>query len=290
LINLKLKTYALLLLTFVLVQCEKPLIVNKPTPKQDFTYSFMVAGHAYGSPVNDQIGMYQPFVSEFSYLKDSSDISFSVLTGDVVNHSTTEEWNAVINEMNQLELDFHIAAGNHDRGALFIELFEEYYYSFLVEDDLFIILSPTNWNIKGEQKTFLEETISNFAPDAKNIFVFCHELIWWSPDSIFQNVGINYLPHYPGSTNYWADIDPIFKRVDNPIYLFAGDIGATSSSSPYMFYHYDNVRLIASGMGKGGNDNYLIVGITDDGEVKLNLMAIEGDRYRLGDIELYELP
>jgi hypothetical protein len=271
-------------------QCQKPPIENKPNPKPEAAYSFMVAGHAYGSPINDQIGMYQPFVSEFSYLKDSSDISFSVLTGDVVKHSTIEEWNAVKSEMNQLELDFHIAAGNHDRGALFLELFEEYYYSFLVEDDLFIILSPTSWNIKGEQKEFLTETLNNFAPGVNNIFIFCHELIWWSPDSIFQNVGINFLPHYPGSTNYWAEIDPILRSFDNPIYLFAGDIGATASSSHYMYYHYDNVRLIASGMGRGGDDNYMIVEVKGNGEVKLNLMALAGDRFRLGDIELYELP
>lgn len=277
-----------MLLALILVQCEKESI-RLEDPNPEIEYSFMVAGHAYGSPINDQIGLYQPFVSDFPFIKDSPGISFSILTGDVVNHQTTEEWNAVLEEMSQLELDYHIAAGNHDRGPLFLELFEEYYYSFLVEDDLFIILSPTGWNIKDEQKDFLVETLDNFASEANNIFIFCHELIWWSPDSIFQNVGINFLPHYPGSTNYWAEIDPIFRSFDNPIYLFAGDIGATNSSSHYMYYHYDNVRLVASGMGKGGDDNYLIVEIID-GEVKINLMAMEGDHYRLGDIELYELP
>lgn len=272
----------------ILAQCEKQSI-ESDTPKPEIIYSFMVAGHVYGSPINDEIGIYQPFVSDFPFIKDSTNISFSVLTGDVVFHSTTEEWDVVMNEMDQLELDYHIAAGNHDRGSLFLELFEEYYYSFLVEDDLFIILSPTGWNIEGEQKDFLEETLNSFASEVNNIFVFCHELIWWSPDSIFQNVRINFLPHYPGGTNYWAEIDPIFRSLDNPIYIFAGDIGATPSSSHYMYYHYDNVRLIASGMGKGGDDNFLTVEIYNGG-VKLNLMAMEGDRYRLGDIELYELP
>jgi len=284
---LRLKAFCILLSTLILTQCDKQ--TNKPDISQPETsYSFMVAGHVYGSPINDQIGMHEPFVSEFSFIKEL-DPDFVVLTGDVVNHSTTEEWNAVMNELSQLEIDYHIAAGNHDRGALFIEIFEEYYYSFLVEDDLFIILSPTNWNIEGEQKDFLEETLNNFASEVNNVFVFCHELIWWSPDSIFQNVGINYLPHYPGNTNYWSEIDPILRSFNNPIYFFAGDIGAGSLSSPYMYYHYDNLRLIASGMGNGVNDNYLIVEIID-GKVVLNLMATEGDPYRLEDIELYELP
>ena len=285
--NLKFKTYCILLSTLIFAQCEKKK--EQIDSKPEALYSFMVAGHAYGNPTNDPLGMYQPFVSEFPFIKNSLGISFSVLTGVVVYNSTNEEWDVVMSEMNQLELEYHIAAGNHDRSALFLELFEEYYYSFLVEDDLFIILSPTNWNIQGEQKDFLEETLEQFAPEANNIFVFCHELIWWSPDSIFQNVGINFLPHYPGSTNYWAEIDPIFRSIDKPIYLLAGDIGAGFSSSHYMYYNYDNVHLVASGMGKGGDDNYLIVNVFD-GSVKINLMAIEGDPYRLGDIELYELP
>ena len=273
-----------------LAQCENPQS-GTLTSETKVNHSFIVMGHAYGSPViKDPLGMYESMISEFSFIRDSTNVSLAVLTGDVVNHSTIEEWNAVKSQMNQLGVDYHIAPGNHDRGPLFLELFEKYYYSFLLGSDLFIILSPTNWNnIQDDQKDFLEETLNNFTSEVDNIFIFCHELIWWSPDGLFQNVNVNNVQLYHNSTNYWTEIDPIFRSFENPIYLFAGDIGATNSSSHYMYYHYDNVRLIASGMGKGGDDNYLIVEVID-GEVKLNLLAIEGDRYRLGNIELYELP
>ena len=156
-------------------------------------------------------------------------------------------------------------------------------------NDLFIILNSNQWNIEGDQKIFLEETLNDMQ-GVRNIFLFCHELIWCSPDSIFQNIGINYEPHYPGSTNYWAEIDPILQNTAKPVFLFSGDVGGTNPSDPYVYYEYSNIHFVASGMGRAVDSNYLIVDVYDNGKVKINLKAIEGDPDRLGDITLYELP
>ncbi len=288
--NFKIKQVILpYLILFMFSSCTKkendtPLVSN------EISYSYLVAGHVYGDPLASSIGFYPPFKEQFTYIQEFPKIDYAIYTGDVVRNNLNEaQWDSAITDMQTLGIDYHVAAGNHDRGEVFLNLFGSYYYSFLEGNDLFIILNPTNWNIEGEQKTFLENTLTSIET-VSNIFVFCHELIWWSPDSIFQNIGINYIGHYPGSSNYWAEIDPILQNTNKPVYLFSGDIGATNSASPFAYYKYSNVHLVASGMGRAVDSNYLIVDVYNDGEVKINLKATEGEPDRLGDITLYEIP
>jgi hypothetical protein len=265
--------------------------VTKPTgPIKEVSYSFLVAGHVYGDPLSSEIGIYPPFKAHFQSIQEIPKMHYAFYTGDVVRQSNNQtQWDSTIADMDLLGIDYHVAAGNHDRGDLFLDHFGEYYYSFFEGSDLFVILNTAAWNIEGEQKEFLIATL-NEAQEASNIFLFCHELIWWSPDSIFQNIGINASYHYPGSSNYWSEISPILTATDKPVYLFSGDLGATWPSSPYAYYHYDNIYFVASGMGRSQKSNYLIVNVYEDGDVKLNLRAIDGDPNSLGDIRDYELP
>jgi len=271
------------------VGCKKEEVQpNLPVEKID--YSFLVAGHVYGDPQVSVLGFYPPFKEHFSSIQEQEKIEFAFFTGDVVREASNEtQWDSAITDMNTLGLPYHVAAGNHDRGSVFLERFGEYYYSFQYGQDLFVILNTFQWNIEGEQKEFLENTLSDLDGIA-NVFLFSHELIWWSPDSIFQNIGINWIGHYPGSTNYWSEISPILESAAIPVYLFSGDVGATWASSPYAYYSYENIHFIASGMGYDIDSNYLIVNVYENNKVKLNLKAIEGDPDRLGDISLYELP
>ena len=250
----------------------------------------MVAGHVYGNPMESVLGLYPPFKNQFDYILETPNLYHAVFTGDVVRSSSNDEhWDLSIADMDLLGIDYHIAAGNHDRSENFLERFGEYYYSFMVGSDLFIILNTFQWNIENEQQEFLFTTI-NENENAENIFLFCHELIWWSPDSIFQNIGINNASTYPGSSNYWNEISPFLVATEKPIFLFSGDVGALWGASPYAYYAYENIQLIASGMGRNNGSNYLIIDVFHDGSVKINLKATEGDPDKLGDITLYELP
>jgi len=263
---------------------------SAPSISNEISYSFLVAGHVYGDPLAISIGFYPPFKAQFSYIQEFPKLIHAIYTGDVVRNNLNEvQWDSAITDMQTLGIDYHVSAGNHDRGEVFLDRFGSYYYSFIEGSDLFIILNSDNWKIEGEQKDFLESSLTSIE-NVSNIFLFCHELIWWSPDSIFQNIGVNYAPHYPGSTNYWAEIDPILQNTNKPVYLFSGDVGATEPASPFAYYKYSNVRLVASGMGRAIDSNYLIVDVYTNGEVKINLKATEGEADRLGDITLYEIP
>lgn len=266
--------------------CQKDSIAQENKP----LYSFFVAGHTYGNPNSYQLGLHPPFVAQIPYINNYPTMQLGFLTGDIVFSSTQTYWDSALVDIHQFSMPIHIAAGNHDRGPVFENLFE-YYYSFKHQNDLFIILSPTNWNIEGSQKDFLTKTLDSLSASSDNIFIFCHELIWWAPNNIFGNVKINYAPHYPGSTNFWSEINPILDTLTNDVVIFAGDLGATSAVTPYMYYKNDNITLIGSGMGCGNEDNIVIVEVGQDGKLKYKLMNIStAVPFSMGALEEYRLP
>jgi len=270
--------YLFYILIFSFLSCPKNAYVDKTITgpvEEELTssYSFFVAGHAYGHPITYQHGLHPPLVKQIPFINNYDEIGLGIFTGDVVPFTTKEYWDAARDDLDQFSIPIHIAAGNHDRGPVFESLYD-YYYSFWNENDAFIILSPTNWNIEGKQKDFLFETIDSMSSRANNIFIFCHELIWWSPDNEFKNVVINYSPQYPGQTNYWTEISPHLESIPNNVIIYAGDLGASNSVSPYMYYQYDNITLIGSGMGGGEEDNIIITEVDENGGLKFKLLGI----------------
>jgi hypothetical protein len=223
-------------------------------------YSFFVAGHTYGSPMQTNIGLYPPFKELTESINENSDYELGVFTGDIVRTPDIEHWTEAINDINNFNVPIHIARGNHDGTAIFDSLFHKSYYTFNQYNDLFIILAPASWNIKGQQLDFLDSVLNVNQGKVKNTFIFAHELIWWSPEK-YPDVKVNYLPHYPGHTNYWEDVHPLFKKYNQTVYLFSGDVGCSDQVTPYTIKEKDNVKFFASGMGSGNEDNFIKVDI-----------------------------
>lgn len=253
-------------------------------------YSFFSAGHAYGSPLNVHYGLHYPFVDYIPALNNYPKLDFGCFTGDVVYHSTEAYWDSAEVDFAKLNMPFHIAAGNHDLNAYFRNRYApDVYSSFIHKGDLFIILAPglNNWNIESDQLTFLTTTLNNDAQNVKNIFIFMHELIWWSPTNKYQNIEINYEPHYPGSTNYESVVKPLLKNYSNPITLIAGDVGCKIEVSPFMYDTDENITLLASGMGGGLEDNIIITDVYKD-SVHHNVIALNGnDPHVFGNLKDY---
>ena len=67
---------------------------------------------------------------------------------------------------------------------------------------------------------------------------------------------MNWSPYTPDTTNFWSEVEPLFHNLPNNVIIFAGDLSANREATPYMYYNYDNVTFIASGMGSGINDNF----------------------------------
>ena len=108
---------------------------------------------------------------------------------------TEQNWNEVDVDINELGLPVYFAAGNHDMTdrALFESRYGQTYYSFVHQSDLFIVLDPNidEWNISGDQLQFLQSVLNDEGQNINNIFVFFHQLLWWEPNNIYQNVSLN---------------------------------------------------------------------------------------------------
>lgn len=286
--------FILILLLFFINACEKPEIDEPISHEEDFAYSFFVAGHTYGTPGTTVLGLYSEFKKKYSFIQNYRKMEFGVFTGDIVKEATVESWDAVDKDVDSLNLPVFFAVGNHDMKDR--ELYEERYgktfFDTIIYNDLFIFLDPNidNYNISGEQLLFLQQTVNNNYSKVDNILVFFHQLLWWDDDNIFKNIRQNYPPYTPDTSNFWTEVEPIFHNLPNKVVMFAGDIGATSYSTPFMYYKYDNITFIAGGMGSGISDNFLIVSIDNYKTIHYKLIALQNETNSLGKLEDFILP
>jgi hypothetical protein len=245
-------------------------------------YSFFVAGHAYGNPTNFQYGLHPPFKNSIALINTFPKLELGVLTGDVVPKPTEDYWDSAEVDMARFNVPLHIAPGNHDKSPVFHSRYEDY-YAFNRGTDLFLILSPRSWNIDGEQLDFVKHQIDSVKKTAEHIFIFVHELIWWTPENEYSHIEINYRPHYPGNTTYWELFQPYLDSLDLPVYLFAGDIGASEGNSPFMYSKRDNITYFATGMGSTINDNMIFVNVLKDESLRIELMGVKDGKLSLID-------
>ena len=235
-------------------------------------YSFFVAGHVYGSTLRKAPGLHPPFVDDFNYIRNYKDMRFGVFTGDIVYHSRDSFWNAVDREIELLDLKVHFAPGNHDEGhkSPYKERYGDTFYSFEHESDLCIVLNPGlgGWNIWKDQMAFLKQQLKS-AKKYNNIFLFFHQVLWWTPDNEYKNFRPNSLDGRTPTTNFWSEVMPLLSDTGCQVFCFAGDVGASGRSEAFFRDRRKNVHFIASGMGNRVRDNYLIVSVDEKKNVQI---------------------
>lgn len=255
----------------------------------DTDYSFFVAGHVYGDPNSDHdtIGLYQPFLNKIDEINSCENLEIGMLTGDVVIRPDSIRFSALERDLSLLNIPYQIAPGNHDKGSLFFDNYDYNNY-FYLHKDLFININLSKWNITDANLSMIDSIYNANNENINNIFIFMHELSWWSPDSIFKDISINYPPHYPGETNFWSTIAPLMKNYNKEVYFFTGDLGANYQASPCTYHNSDNLHLIGTGMGNGINDNILIVDIINQKPtIRLISLTEETSINNLGEFYSY---
>ncbi len=297
--TIALQCFVLVLFTFCLISCSADPEEESIEPSK-INYSFFVAGHVYGRPSYLYLqgeeyngGIYPPFKDKFTFLRNYSGMQFGVFLGDIVKDATSSNWDKIDTDLTALNIPVHFAVGNHDMSdwELFDQRYGNTYFSYKHLNDVFIVLNPniSNWNISGKQYLFLETCLSeNEAAD--HIFVFFHQLLWWDASNKYQWVEPNSTDGRADSINFWSDVEPLLKASCKNVYLFAGDVGAHPGGESYMFDQYENIHLIATGMGGGKRDNFVICHIHEDKSVSYKLIALnEEDDGALGKLEDYRL-
>jgi hypothetical protein len=259
---------------------------------QTTEYSFFIAGHVYGSPGINNLGFHPPFKAKFNYIQGREEIKFGILLGDIVITGTEQNWNEVDAEVDTLGLPVYFAPGNHDmtNRELYENRYGDSYFSFTYNNDLFIILDPNidNWNISGDQLSFVESTLEENANYVINIFVLSHQLIWWAPDNIYSNIVLNSNAGRDDVTNFWSEVEPLFNALDNNVFFCAGDVGAASYASSFMYDQNDNITYIATGMGSNVKDNFIVINVDLQKQVSYDLICLNSDElFCFGELEDY---
>lgn len=240
---------------------------NPAIPSAELEYRFFVAGHTYGKPGVDSIGFHPPFREEIPRIKNQKEIEFGVLTGDIVFVPSDADWNEIDQDIKTLEIPVYFAVGNHDVGKdpqrkLYESRYGKTYFTFSRNNDLFIILDPNldHWNIAGDQLSFLKETLKG-AAQARNIFVFFHQVLWWDENGEFASVKINSKANRSPEPNFWKTVFPLFSMLSSNVYMFSGDVGAFPTGHEFHYYRDKKIHFIASGMGGGKRDAYIVVSV-----------------------------
>lgn len=240
--------------------------------QDDPTYSFLVAGHAYGAHAGVNIGLHPPFLKKLFENRDSS-VMAVFLTGDIVNQSTNASWNQVKKELSGLGLNSYYVMGNHDNNSLGHTVFKEKhggdYYYFTYKNELYIILNSTesNRSISQAQLQFIDDIFSNTDAQWERAFIFFHEVIWNS-NIKYKLVRSNSRSRYSSLvniSNFWNEVYPRFTaQPDKKFYLFAGDVGGNPDAIAASYDVWENVTLLSSGMGEVKDENFMKVNVLPD--------------------------
>ncbi|MEO0775330.1 MAG: metallophosphoesterase [Bacteroidota bacterium] len=270
--------YPLFVLALLLYSCT--------SKRSHQAYAFFIAGHVYGSPTDTLPGLHPPFRADWDYLRSIPQLRHGVFTGDIVYHSRPEYWDSVELAVAELERPVYFTPGNHDQGqrSPYRERYGRTYQKFTVEGDLFLLLDPGlgGWNIWREQLDFVRGALAK-AERYRNIFVCFHQVLWWTPEG--EPASFRNQKYHPNSLdgrtpriNFWPEIVPLLVATQRPVYLFAGDVGANQRTQALSYTRYQNLHLIASGMGNSARDNYLIVGVDQAKKVVLAVRWLQGRR------------
>lgn len=256
----------------------------------DAAYSFFAAGHAYGSPRSKvHEGLYPPLLLGLETLCREQSLDFGVLLGDVVFRPSGESWDRVDAQLAKLDLPVHLVAGNHDLvppdwpeelpGFLTRSDWEarygSTYRSFRCGSDQFVILDPNidGWRILGDQLAFLDAELEQ-AASARNLFVLMHQVLWFEMSVLPRRVSVNSRFGMRDGQDFEEEILPRFTALDIPVFVFSGDVGAVPQTEAFRVERVQNVTFIATGMGAGVADNFVLVEVSADGEVEFRSVPI----------------
>ncbi|MBT3323023.1 MAG: metallophosphoesterase [Anaerolineae bacterium] len=248
----------------------------------------IITGHPYGSPSN------QGSITPSSTLVDAvdeinqrePDLFFTL--GDLAYAPSEESFDELDERfLSKVDAPIFNAPGNHDfyNGREFYEeKFGQSFYYFKYGQIQVIILDTEvgHCAILGRQREMLEQAITSALDDNKisSVFIFFHKTLFLEkkPELISQVNG----PCEYGRNYSELESDLFISAAqEKPLYLIAGDVGASGGNLSPFYYKYPDINLytLAVGLGDSPNDVLLQVDILPSSDIELELIAIGGNEF-----------
>ena len=248
---------------------------------------FIVAGHLYGA--HSEATPIVPAQTLIEFVPEINKLSpnLFVALGDLAQYPSEESYQALHqNFLNEVNIPVLSAPGNHDfdNGRLFYENeFGQTFYFLKYAQSQVIILDTevANCFIIGGQKEMLENAIDTALndDDIQNVFVFFHKVL-------FLNGTLQLKEKPNGACRFGSNYTDLQNEIfipaaqNKPVYLIAGDVGASGSNLSPFYNKYPEIDLytLAIGLGDSPNDALLQIDI-DSNEVDFELIPIGGNSF-----------
>ena len=235
----------------------------------------LVVGHAYGAPDGDNRGV-APALGEF--LSSTGDHwNLIALTGDIVRHASTENFNLVRDQLSPYAGKLVVAPGNHDVGTdsdnakrdAFVSVFDTTWSVVELSDVLLVFLDLSmDWKLGAEQQEWLEELLAP-GTEFSRIIVFTHQLVW--ADYLGGEIRPNSLEGLSGASDFPSLLSEFLPSAI-PVVFVAGDIGV--GANPGLFCGTkDGVTYLANGLG-GQSDTLIELLLFRGGGLIINPIAL----------------
>jgi len=240
------------------------LFLGACASKSEKDIHFFVAGGVSGPTNSTTTALYEPLTNYLSSLVNDKTLDFGVFTGNMVRHSNDSSWTKLDLALKNLPFDIHRVPGFRDLGesSFYINKFGNSERHFVKSNNFFQIWEVTNngWNVSEKQLKDLKTAIAKKGYD--NVFVFVHPVSWYDQDRTPQIIPNNIDGRSETSTFYTTTLQQL-NALNIPVYVFSGGVGEKANGSEITIHKFNNVHLIASGMGGGKWDNILQVFVKD---------------------------
>lgn len=274
--------FALNLMVFGLKSCDSEENDEKigentsETEEIEPLATYVVAGHTYGHAERFTQTIHPPFISAFKKLQQKRKVDGLFLTGDVVAHPRPTQWDSTKQQLEELDVPWYVAVGNHDATAHFYAEIQTWKHKAVRENgSLFIVLhtSRPGWTVDTSQIATIEKELQSLE-DVNSVYVFTHQLWWQRPGApehiVIDSVHTNSFAMFEGESSFWEDAWPLFDSVpDKDIYFFAGDLGCHEIIQGYTEDHFGNYHFYGSGMGGGLEDNFMLIDFYENDSVNI---------------------
>ena len=258
--NLSRIPFALALLLIAITACKGDQRVE--VVREDI--HFFVAGNVLGNPDVEGTPFHPPFDQFLEIAKQDSSLDFAIFSGNVTPDGSLNSWEKANINIKKFGKEVYLIPGETDlsKRAIYTSIHGTPNHSFERGNNLFLFWDATehHWNFFPQQVDDLVEKVESASYD--NVFIIVNHMLWY--DSTITKHTI------PNSTvgrnetqfqTFYHTILSKLNKLNAPVYLFAGDVGLKGGNCG--IHRYDNVRMIATGLGGYEWESVIDVSVTN---------------------------